>query len=76
MVWFAQQGVILTVATWPSRPERGAVARLRRPNPSVIVTLVALAMALGETATAAKTLIRGKDIVSGAIGSRQLASGP
>ena len=41
----------------------------------MIVTLVALAMALGGTATAAKTLIRGKDIASGAIGSRQLASG-
>lgn len=49
--------------------------KIGRPSPAMMVALVALAVALGGTATAARTLIGGSDIASGAIKARHLAPG-
>lgn len=49
--------------------------RLRRPSPATMISCVALAVALGGTATAARTLIQSKDIAPGAVKARNLAKG-
>ena len=49
--------------------------KLRRPSPAMAVACVALGVALGGTATAARTLLTGKDIAPGAITARNLAPG-
>lgn len=49
--------------------------KMKRPSPATIISLVALTVALGGTATAARTLITSQDIAPGAVTSRHLAPG-
>lgn len=49
--------------------------KMKRPSPAMLVALIALAVALGGTATAARNLIIAKDIAPGAITARHLAPG-
>jgi hypothetical protein len=49
--------------------------RLPKPSGAMLVAFTALVVALGGSATAARTLITGKDIAPGAITSKHLAPG-
>jgi hypothetical protein len=49
--------------------------RARRPSPATIIACVALAVALGGTATAARTLITSKDLAPGAVKAGNIAPG-
>jgi hypothetical protein len=49
--------------------------RIPQPSPAMVVACVALAVAVGGTATAARTLVRSKDIAPGAVKARNIASG-
>lgn len=49
--------------------------RIPHPSPAMVVACVALVVAIGGTATAARTLVRSKDIASGAVKTRNIGSG-
>lgn len=49
--------------------------KLTRPSPSMIVACTALVIAVGGTATAARTLIRSADIAPSAVATRHVANG-
>ncbi len=56
----------------PSGPEPNR-RRWRTPSPGTLIAVAALVVALGGTATAARTLIGSNDIANGAIKARHIA---